>query len=132
MTDEVGYNFISHLKIYGYTDKDLESFSSSVDQEHSNVIMFFDNQKNLLVYIRVCGKSPTNGRIKKEMKMCDEFIRALLLIHEKTVTDDNTLSICAFVALPDTSSEDLKNKTFINSHNPVSYTHLTLPTILLV
>ena len=113
----VGYNFISHLKIYGYTDKDLESFSSSVDQEHSNVIMFFDNQKNLLVYIRVCGKSPTNGRIKKEMKMCDEFIRALLLIHEKTVTDDNTLSICAFVALPDTSSEDLKNKTFINSHH---------------
>ena len=111
----VGYNFINSLKIYGYTDKDLEPFSSSGD--HSNVILFFDDKRNLLVYIRVCEKNPSTGKIEEEIKMCDEFIQAFLLLNEKAVKDDGVLSICSFVALLDTSSEDLKNKTFINNHD---------------
>ena len=115
----VGYNYINHLKIYGYTDKDLESFSSSGD--HRNTLLFFDEQRSLVVYIRVCEMENASATdIRQEIKMCDEFIRAFLLLHEKSVTS-GVLSICAFVALPGTPSKDVEDKIiFVNHHKKVS------------
>ena len=114
----VGYSYINHLEIYGYTDKDLESFSCSGD--HSNTILFFDEQRSLVVYIRVCQENASTGDIIQEMKMCDEFICAFLLLHEKSVTG-GVLSICAFVALSGTPSKDVEDKIFfVNHHQNVS------------
>ena len=113
----VGYNYIDHLKIYGYTDRDLESFSSSGN--HRNAVLFFDKQRSLVVYIRVCQENASTGDIRQEIRMCDEFIWAFLLLHEKSVTS-GVLSICAFVALPSTPSNDVKDKiVFINHHQNV-------------
>ena len=110
----VGYSYIDHLKVYGYTDRDLAYFSSSAT--HHKAILLFDDQRSLVIYIRVCEENPTTGGIRQEMKMCDEFIKAFLLLHEKAVTS-GVLSICAFVALPGMCSKDMEDKTiFVNNH----------------
>ena len=121
----VGYSYIDHLKIHGYTDRDLASFSSfphilSNSERHRNTILFFDDQRSLVVYIRVCQENTSTGEIKQEMKMCEEFIKVFLLLYEKAVTI-GTMSICAFVALPGISLKDVEDKIlFINHHQNVS------------
>ena len=114
----VGYSYIAHLKVYGYTERDLESFSSSAT--HRKAILFFDDQQHLVVYIRVCEENPTTGDIRQEIKICDEFIKAFLLLHEKAVTS-GVLSICAFVALPGICFKDMEDKIiFLNNHHDIS------------
>ena len=114
----VGYSYMEHLKIYGYSRKDLGSFSG---RDHSNTILFFDNRKTLVVvYIKVCRQEATIEEIKKASKMCDEFAIAFLLLYEKEITD-GLLSIYPFVALPTISSSDFKDKCpFIDQKQDVS------------
>ena len=110
----VGYSYIDHLRVYGYTNRDLASFSCS--EAHHNAIIYFDDQRSMVVYIRVCQENASTGKIKQEMKMCEEFIKVFLLLYENAVTI-GPLSICAFVALPGRSLKDVEDKIlFFNYH----------------
>ncbi|MEO0688003.1 MAG: hypothetical protein AAFY76_23835, partial [Cyanobacteria bacterium J06649_11] len=113
----IGYSYIEHLKAQGYTDKDLMSFSTSGD--HNNAILFLDEDRSLLVYIRVCKENTSCEDIKQEVKRCGEFINAFLLMYEKTFST-GALSICSFVALPGIPSKDVEEKTiFVNQEQEV-------------
>ena len=120
----VGYSYIDHLKIHGYSDRDIASFSSfphivSNSERHRNAILFFDDQRSLVVYIRICQENTSTEKIRQEIKMCEEFIKAFLLLHEKAVTS-GVLSICAFVALPGIYLKNVEDKIiFFNNHQDV-------------
>ena len=110
----VGYSYIDHLEICGYTARDLASFSCS--EAHHNAILYFDVQQSMVVYIRVCQENVSTGEIKQEMKMCEEFIKVFLLLYEKAVTI-GAMSICAFVALPGISLKDAEDKILFTNHH---------------
>ena len=108
----IGYSYINHLKVFGFTEKDLGSFSTFGD--HDDAILCWDQQRNLIVYIRVCKENDSSDNIKQEVKRCDEFIKAFLLMYEKKPI--GPLSICPFVALPGIPLEDVKEKTMFVNH----------------
>lgn len=117
----VGYSYINHLKIFGYNRKDLEFIDFHFD--HDNTIFFIDSSKDLVVYIRLVEGILSISNFQKELKRCDDFVKAFLLLHENTLKEKSfegqSFGVCALVALPDMTKEDVEeNLIFTKCDHP--------------
>ena len=117
----VGYNYINHLKVFGFDDQQLERLSIEDHGEHENTVLLFDWQRDLVCYIRISPISTFKWNdVLKELRRCDEFLKSFLLLHEPKLKEHNLAVYCAMV-FPDMSSTDIDNvfemyddlKTFI-------------------
>jgi len=108
----VGYDYINHLKVFGFNTKQLETLYIEDHEDHENTVLLYDYQKRLVYYIRISTQEKfEHYQVVTELKRCNDFLKSFLLLHEDKVKGDN-LAVCAILALTNVSSSDIDSVNF--------------------
>eukprot|EP00111_Clytia_hemisphaerica_P015577 TCONS_00045974-protein len=111
----VGYNYMHHLKTFGYTDKDLEGFDHH--DAHDDTIVVLDVNQKMIYYIRVLtDQAPSIDDYYKEIARCDDFVKSLFMLHGERLTD-HSIGVCSLLALPMVQLKDCDRSLLSVSEN---------------
>ena len=115
----VGYNYMHHLEMFGYEDKELEGFE--LHDAHDDTIMVLNDDQKMIYYIRVViDQSPSINDYYKEIARCNDFVKSLFLLHGERLTD-HYIGVCSLLALPMVQLKDFDSCLFSVSDTSKDY-----------
>ena len=103
----VGYDVKYHLKILGYLVKDLVAVQLQLPQDHSNRILLYYPELNVVLNVRVTEGTGLEA-VQIAQTECNEDLKAFALIYD-SVLKENEMILCGITTAPnlDLQQEDI-------------------------